>query len=869
MAYVNSDHNFVRPIRKFKANDPYYYEVDNIPITQLEENVLWLKDQFDSFIEPASGDPVEGQPLFVGDDLDLEHIKQFRPKHRGGRSIEIQAGRFNARVNDAYQVYDGLSQLTATFLSGCSKLPQITETQTTAFFDAVWDSFTKQLTDDNFVGCDNLSNIALAYRMNGLETMYTFHISNFGQAVPTSETTTYGAPEYSEDGSGRNKVWPGMWHRDIKNLNLNSSDWRDLSRVHMDIVQHWRGVTRTAVCDFRGETIEIEPFNEFDYFYVEEVGGVENTVSLQNLATQRIDLIVVYTQAIDSSGTTIGTYDPGVSPVALPGGVGPQTPNSFTTPKLGVIKGAGVGIKRTEDDRIELIDTSIYPGEQKILGNINDHLDGRSNTGIRLKNGAIINGSFPSPDDLANIAPNLTLDLDDNDLQLVGQTALPIAYVVVTKDNSALVQEDIIDIRPFLRTTELAYNERAGIAAAQPPLSFANPAIGAAHLNKVVECLEAKIDATATTTPTTTTTSNNVKFVYHDAVMGGLVLGVEGSLLLMNETTGGPWDDFGGRTSFLNKSATDRRTDLKTLYEGQGALGGSYSLSRWMTDPNNAAGERGRYLGLNDNRIIPLYPEWEPQVNDDTPSPANNFNGRPLAWTWKSNDVAAGNYSSPGIDGDATTFTAGSNLSLLYLKKTVRLKLGAGVDNIDVNANFAGCSPVTGNNPYFDYNIGSAGISGGISLGQQGSLQPVDTQISIFKTGVFVDSNGESVVDVTFVIPCPQYNVVNDSDGDDDSLRYLVMSPESLSPTAQSYPFGGTQGNQTAFQGIIHPDNPKPKIGLANYPTITYSIIGYGESVNNTTVLASGNGGSISDVTGFTGEPPWSATPTTIDLTGI
>ena len=55
MAYANTDHLFSQPVRYYKANDPYYYEVDNIPIRQLEENILWVKDQIDSMITPASG----------------------------------------------------------------------------------------------------------------------------------------------------------------------------------------------------------------------------------------------------------------------------------------------------------------------------------------------------------------------------------------------------------------------------------------------------------------------------------------------------------------------------------------------------------------------------------------------------------------------------------------------------------------------------------------------------------------------------------------------------------------------------------------------------------------------------------------------
>ena len=40
-----SVHSFTDPIRYFKANDPYYWEVDNIPLKQIQSNILWLKDQ--------------------------------------------------------------------------------------------------------------------------------------------------------------------------------------------------------------------------------------------------------------------------------------------------------------------------------------------------------------------------------------------------------------------------------------------------------------------------------------------------------------------------------------------------------------------------------------------------------------------------------------------------------------------------------------------------------------------------------------------------------------------------------------------------------------------------------------------------------
>ena len=91
-------------------------------------------------------------------------------------------------------------------------------------------------------------------------------------------------------------------------------------------------------------------------------------------------------------------------------------------------------------------------------------------------------GNFPSPDDLMNLAPYIVDGLTGgakgaSNLSLVGQSILPIAYIFVRKGQVAITNNDILDIRPFFRTAELTYNERAGLAAANPPASLANPVV--------------------------------------------------------------------------------------------------------------------------------------------------------------------------------------------------------------------------------------------------------------------------------------------------------------------------------------------------------------------------------------------------------
>jgi hypothetical protein len=856
MAYADTDHLFSQPIRTYKANDPYYYEVDNIPIRQLEENILWTKDQIDSLLtpSPAGEVPKDGSPLFVGDDIDLEHVKQFRPKFVGGRNIVVQAGRFNARVNDAYNVTDSLSQITADYLGGCSDLPRIEQSDTKAFFDAIWNSYTTKLSSESFISCPGESDEAAAYRANGLETMFTFYISkNFGDLIDTAIVTPYGAPEYREDGSGRGKTWPALWHSDIYNIStLSRTNWSKLNELHLKVVQHWRGVARTSVVDFRGDTLEIPPFDRYDYFYVEQApGGSESVVSLDNLATQRIDLLVVYTHPIDSSSTTLSEYK-GVSPTAeaqTPIG----TPKAITTPRLGLIRGAGIGIKRTADDRIELLDKRMYSGEQKILANLNDHTDGGSNTGIKLRNGSVVHGSFPSPDDLANIAPNLSLSLGDTDLQLIGQTALPIAYVVVTKDSNTLAQSDIIDIRPFLRTTELAYNERAGVAAAEPPLSFANPAVGAAQLDGVAKCLQSQIDGIATTPAgAPAQQAQAVTKVYQDYIMGGIAYGPEGTLLSMNKSSNGPMSlDLNGVTPgnignyFQHTTATNKKQYIRGLYEGQVALGGDLTLSEWMADVQTGDGTRGSYLGLPSSRAIPLLPEWQPQINSETTANDANrwYSGGVTEYDFvcKSNmftnlflgDGYVSLYAGNG-EGLASLFGGHSPhsnrniLEMFFLRKSLRVILPPNATNFSVTAEYVNSIPFVEAETWTTHGWSSTGHGSRQVAGGESAA------ISVSKSGVFADESGNNVVDVLVLVTYPIQNPVGLGRG--ARIPYRVFQHFFGGQTGGNGELGTSIKNaQTVISmgagspphhSISRLENaePFPKMGFAYYPTISLTL---------------------------------------------
>jgi hypothetical protein len=164
---------------------------------------------------------------------------------------------------------------------------------------------------------------------------------------------------------------------------------------------------------------------------------------------------------------------------------------------LGLVKGAGVGLNLdnrnyTPNNPLNAVPLQDENGNQMIVPNISDELG--QNLGF-----SGVKGSFPSPDDLLNLAPTLVESLESDNIALLGQSILPIAYIVVKKNaptnaNGVIVlnSQDVVDIRPFFRTTELAYNERAGIAAAHPQVSIANPVATEAYVNFVARKLKSE-----------------------------------------------------------------------------------------------------------------------------------------------------------------------------------------------------------------------------------------------------------------------------------------------------------------------------------------------------------------------------------------
>jgi len=488
ITYYDTPHTFISPVRHFKANDPYYFEVDNIPVKQLEESQKFLKDQVDGIVARQNN----RQSI----EIDREGFSELKPYTTGNdRKVRVKPGKFSARINNAYsltplQVVRQITGFSNTRnADGTISDLNTYEVQTNiGSVTTVLDQFQQGLLGD-------------ALNMNGLaERCFTFPFwdedgFHLAKGFAPSGTSTPGYSQFDGDFDPDDRsLYPNYIGAILKHNTPNTT--RDLTliknvfslqgepeagqqgRLESEFIKRWRGAIRTSIVDVPNELVVTVPdFDSSDFFYIDADG---NNQPLN--ANQRIDLVFIYSKAVDEESTTIPKFDANGNPTTL------------TEPAIGILKGAGIGISRQTattppppddegDDRVSL---QTLDGTPIMLAHPGDE-NGTSN-GFTTSAG-VIRGSFPSPDDLMNLAPALSEQLETTSFQLIGQSILPIAYVRVQTAAGPIAdilnEDDLIDIRPFFRTTELAYNERAGIAAATPQVSIANPVVTEANLEKV------------------------------------------------------------------------------------------------------------------------------------------------------------------------------------------------------------------------------------------------------------------------------------------------------------------------------------------------------------------------------------------------
>lgn len=529
--FSESPYRFTDPIRYFKANDPIYYEVDNIPLKQLQENNLWLKDQLSK---------LEYTQIFNTSNITNQTTQQLLAQGRAGLTelqpfvngsdniVYVRPGRYTARINDALNLNP--LQLIAQNEDENYVNSYEYKTNRDSTLRAILTKFTTQLAT-NAMGMNGLIERAFTKASKNLDNVSQFLNPNNPRYDQTPDAV---AQLPYPTTIGQSHIY-NLAVNSISGVLFSTEDQVGLAGLpwyESNFIKRWRGIARTSIVDIPNTlSIEIPPFSQQDFYYINQ-NGVRTTL---NAASQRIDLLFIYSKPIDTSSASIAKFPTGAT-----------SPTKIYTPQLGIVKGAGIGLNLATQNfslnsvlnRVELQDAE---GNQMIIPSIADQLG--DNLGF---NG--IKGSFPSPDDLMNISPLLSEKLEDNHIALLGQSILPIAYIVVKSSaspnpagNPIITSEDVIDIRPFFRTTELAYNERAGIAAAHPQISIVNPVATEAYVDSVARKLKSEFPAGGTTVINNTTTANVPSGV---ALVGGTVNKVIpriiGSGYVMGGTNYGP-----------------------------------------------------------------------------------------------------------------------------------------------------------------------------------------------------------------------------------------------------------------------------------------------------------------------------------------
>lgn len=519
--YQESNYRFTDPIRFFKANDPYYFEVDNIPLKQLQENCLWLKDQVRKDTNKLLG-------------VKRSDIDELRPYATGSdRLVRVKPGRFTARINDA-STREPLAYLRKVMgvaigdvdaWAAATPNPGTAPGGVNALLEASLDKF------KSIVAADALA-------MNGLvERAFTWPVIDSDRPIdddgadqnPNKTWLSFGGDDVNIPGGGAQYspfpiteaiVWAKSQGSEISEFPLTSYEitnsnygFSKFPLTESYFIKAWRGVSRTAIVDVDDEiTIEVPQFDPEDFAYTDEAGDTTPVTGVQ----QRIDLVFIYSKPVDASA--VNTIQNG-------------SVQKITKPTLGIVKGAGIKANFAEKSggvqygyRGDSNDSILAaPGDQ-----YNNNMGFTSTSANDIA--ASVRGSFPAPDDLLNLAPLISEKLEDNAYELIGQSILPVAYVFVQGTSQVVLSTDVIDIRPLFRTAELAYNERAGIGAAFPQLSLANPAVGKGQMDYELKRLYDNINSQISVVAGQSDASNQMNVLATGYVFGGWNFGPEGAL---------------------------------------------------------------------------------------------------------------------------------------------------------------------------------------------------------------------------------------------------------------------------------------------------------------------------------------------------
>ena len=348
-----------RDIRFYQPNDPYYWQVDNLPLTDLLNNDVTLENRINGLEEAINGIGTDASGSFSVNALaDLKAYSIPLSGDTGDQGkIFVRPGKFTARM-----------QLPATRESGWRMMRDRAEVFNNEKFTAP-----------------------------GTDMFNTTTLTPF--------------------------------------------------------VRVTRGLARTSVVEFYANADDTNKYVNIDSFDSADFNG-------DSSPQERLDLIFIKgSKSLDTDGDSAGLIE-GYAQDSLPAA------------SIGVIKGAyfrtdAAGGVRTNGPRFT-----------DATGRLEGRTTGQGQNQIPVNTVLPNFGTVPMPDDLLNLAWHKTSPTQTDEAlaeyQVTTQAAfcLPIAYVRVPAGyvkGESIPQENIIDIRPFLRTVELSYSERAAIAASISP----------------------------------------------------------------------------------------------------------------------------------------------------------------------------------------------------------------------------------------------------------------------------------------------------------------------------------------------------------------------------------------------------------------
>lgn len=761
-AYYESGYRFTDPIRKFKANDPYFYKVDNLPIAELEENTKFLKDQVDGLINKTS----------VTLSVDRSTFSELQPYVNGlDFTVRVKPGRYTGRVNDAYSI-DPLQFITQ--VEGFELDSNVWQSQTNRGLNlsSVLEQF------KSVIGTDALN-------MNGLaERVFTWPMETPDLISTHIDATVAGLNPDSFPSRG--PAQPGYngvsWMSDtslsalrvgVINPSIADSSFYRSSQAESDFIKRWRGVARTSIVNVENEIeIEIPEFDSEDFYYYDENG---NKVYLE--ATQRIDLVFIYTKAIDQKETTLPIFDG-------------NTPTSITSPTLGIVKGAGVGFSLKKGTNLQnqsvVVSTQLQNGTQIIQAHPAD--ENSENTGV-----GTIKGSFPSPDDLMNLSPLLCETLESDSLALIGQSILPVAYIVVRDGQASILETDLIDIRPFFRTTELSYNERAGIAAATPQISLANPVASEGYVDYVAKVLNDRIEAVNSNIPTIQTSNGgspatlSPKVVGTGYVKGGFYYGVESVLSRYVQRAYNITDIAQAKQQVISRFGYPAGTTIANLPD--------WDIANWCKTANI----QNKGLYPNDRVNFYNYGPW-PFTGDGYPTNIDTYGAlKAYSNIQTLSDQGISRILKMGTDAIANGYAWEGITSFYYVKKRIQLDRSQipWASDYHVDVQFLNCIPLStragGNNAH------QAASHAGVWVDKK------DNEFTIFVSWVARDQLDSSVFGLNASPePGPNY------------------TPQSLRTDGEH--FAGFSVINESLMSVTQ--NGMPSTGIAIYPTISFQVYG-------------------------------------------